>query len=146
MLYLFQIWESSPTPCCLFECRLKQSKPRKACMEKLINSHKPLGKQSDMLHAGWKTLSATHSKFWCPFAQERSQARPRATALARLHGNTRPRKSFLSRVYICDELKTCTTIQGCVCGWHKGRRRLAHLALVKQHETTAKLAMFQEQR
>ena len=59
----------------------------------------------------------------------RSQARPRATALARLRGNTRPRKSFLSRVYmwhawcqVCDELKTCTTIQGCVCGWHKGRR------------------------
>ena len=47
---------------------------------------------------------------------------------------------------VCDELKTCTTLQGCVCGWHKGRRRLAHLALVKQHETTAKLAMFQEQR
>ena len=47
---------------------------------------------------------------------------------------------------VCDELKTCTTLQGCVCGWHKGCRRLAHLALVKQHETTAKLAMFQEQR
>ena len=47
---------------------------------------------------------------------------------------------------VCDELKTCTILQGCVCGWLKGRRRLAHLALVKQHETTAKLAMFQEQR
>ena len=23
---------------------------------------------------------------------------------------------------LSDELKTCTTLQGCVCGWHKGRR------------------------
>jgi len=28
----------------------------------------------------------------------------------------------------------------------QGAQGLAHLALVKQHETTAKLAMFQEQR